>query len=109
MSAPSLSSYLSSSKSPATGTVVLDPTAEDAPATRTLRERPASLEGLTIALLDISKPRGDVFLDRLEHQLRQKGLSVSRYSKPTFTKPAPIDLRHEIAMHCDVVIEALAD
>jgi hypothetical protein len=29
--------------------------------------------------------------------------------KPTFTKPAPVDLRHEIAMQCDVVIEALAD
>ena len=35
--------------------------------------------------------------------------TVTRFAKPTFTKPAPIDLRHEIATTCDVVIEALAD
>ena len=29
--------------------------------------------------------------------------------KPTFTKPAPPDLRKEIAARCDAVIEALAD
>ena len=37
------------------------------------------------------------------------GASVQRYRKPTFTKPAPVDLRHEIATQCDLVIEALAD
>jgi hypothetical protein len=37
------------------------------------------------------------------------GADVRRYKKPTFTKPAPVDLRHEIATHCQVVIEALAD
>ena len=37
------------------------------------------------------------------------GAQVRRYKKPTFTKPAPIDLRHEISTKCDVVIEALAD
>ena len=36
-------------------------------------------------------------------------MRVERYAKPTFTKPAPIDLRHEIATQCDLVIEALAD
>lgn len=90
-------------------TVVLDPTAESAPATRPLRPRPARLEGLTVGLLDISKPRGDVFLDRLDARLRERGIRTARYIKPTFTKPAPIDLRQEIAMQCDVVIEALAD
>ena len=35
--------------------------------------------------------------------------SVRRYRKPTFAKPAPVDLRHEIATQCEVVIEALAD
>ena len=30
-------------------------------------------------------------------------------AKPTFTKPAPHDLRREIAARCDAVIEALAD
>ena len=38
-----------------------------------------------------------------------RGVEVMRYRKPTFTKPAPADLRHEIATRCDAVIEALAD
>jgi hypothetical protein len=87
----------------------LDPTAEQATATRERRSRPESLDGLTVGLLDISKPRGDVFLDRVAERLTERGWKVARYAKPTFTKPAPIDLRQEIAMHCDVVIEALAD
>jgi hypothetical protein len=89
--------------------VVLDPTSERAPAHRQRVARPTSLDGLTIGLLDISKARGDVFLDRLSSLLETRGLRVLRYTKPTFTKPAPIDLRHEIATQCDVVIEALAD
>ncbi len=89
--------------------VLLDPTSELAPASRTLNPRPASLDGLTVGLLDISKPRGDVLLDRLEQRLTADGVPVRRYSKPTFAKPAPVDLRHEIATHCEVVIEALAD
>ncbi len=32
-----------------------------------------------------------------------------RYKKPTFTKPAPLDLRQQIADSCGAVIEALAD
>ena len=90
-------------------TTVLDPTAELAPATRSRAPRPQGLDDLTIGLLDISKPRGNVFLDRVEEQLRRRGWQVRRYAKPTFTKPAPVDLRQEIAVHCDVVIEALAD
>ena len=62
-----------------------------------------------MALLDIRKPRGDVFLDELEALLRERGIEVLREAKPTFTKPAPVDLRREIAERCDAVIEALAD
>ncbi len=89
--------------------VLVDPTSERAPTARQLNPRPASLDGLTVALLDISKARGDVLLDRLEQRLTDDGVTVRRYAKPTFTKPAPIDLRHEIATQCEVVIEALAD
>ena len=89
--------------------VVLDPTSERAPASRQRLDRPKSLEGKRIGLLDISKARGDVFLDRLEERLRERGLEVERFRKPTFTKPAPADLRYEISTKCDVVIEALAD
>ena len=89
--------------------VLLDPTSERAPAARTLNPRPTTLDGLTVGLLDISKARGDVLLDRLEQRLVADGVTVRRYAKPTFAKPAPVDLRHEIATQCDVVIEALAD
>ena len=91
------------------GTLLLDPTSEVEPSGRSLVARRASLEGLTVGLLDISKPRGNVFLDRLEEHLGRRGAVVLRYVKPTFTKPAPVDLRHEIASQCDAVIEALAD
>ena len=69
----------------------------------------APFDGAIVGLLDISKPRGSVFLDRLETLLTARGLKVERFAKPTFTKPAPADLRHEIAAQCDMVIEALAD
>ncbi len=89
--------------------VILDPTAERTPAVREAVARPRSLDGLDLALLDISKARGDVFLDRLEELFGERGANVKRYSKPTFTKPAPIDLRREIARDCSAVVEALAD
>ena len=90
-------------------TTVLDPTGEQSPPTRARTARPESLAGLTVGLLDISKPRGNVFLDRVSERLTGLGATVKRYAKPTFTKPAPVDLRHEIATECDAVIEALAD
>ena len=89
--------------------LLLDPTSERTVLQRSLLPRPRSLHGKTIGLLDISKPRGDVFLDRIEQRLVELGATVRRYKKPTFTKPAPVDLRHEIATHCELVIEALAD
>ena len=89
--------------------VYVDPTSERAPAHRERIARPVSLDGLTIGLLDISKARGDVCLDRLDVRLRERGLHVERFRKPTFAKPAPLDLRHQIATTCNVVIEALAD
>ena len=89
--------------------MLLDPTSERTLATRVLLTRPATLAGKRVGLLDISKARGNVFLDRLQELFEAHGAHVRRYSKPTFTKPAPVDLRHEIATQCDVVIEALAD
>lgn len=89
--------------------VVLDPTGERSPTARQRVDRPAELAGRTVGLLDISKPRGDIFLNRLAALLEERGAVVRRYAKPTFTKPAPVDLRQEIATQCEVVIEALAD
>jgi hypothetical protein len=89
--------------------VVLDPTGERSPAARARLARLDALGGRTVGLLDISKARGDVFLDHVEARLRERGATVLRFRKPTFTKPAPIDLRQEIATRCDAVVEALAD
>ena len=90
--------------------VILDPTAERAPIGRHPARRPDTLPG-TIGLVDISKPRGDVFLDELERLISAShpDVEVVRFSKPTFTKPAPADLRAEVAERCNAVIQALAD
>jgi hypothetical protein len=88
---------------------LLDPTHERAPAMRARLPRLTSLAGVSVGLLDISKARGDVFLERLASRLATAGAEVRRYRKPTFTKPAPVDLRQQIAVECGAVIEALAD
>jgi len=92
-----------------TTNIVLDPTAGKAADSTVRAQRLSSLDGKTIGLLDISKPRGDIFLNRLAERLVERGATVTHYQKPTFAKPAPVDLRHEIATNCDAVIEALAD
>ncbi|MBC7500806.1 MAG: hypothetical protein H7315_09955 [Herminiimonas sp.] len=89
--------------------ILLDPTAERAPANRARMPRPASLQDLTVGLLDISKARGNVFLDRLAERLGERGILVKRYRKPTFTRVAPTVLKQQIAAECNIVIEGLAD
>jgi len=90
-------------------TVLLDPTSERNPTLRPRLPRPERLEGLTIGILDISKPRGDVFLDRIAELLGERDISVKRYMKPTMARPAPLALRQQIGTEVDVVIEGLAD
>lgn len=89
--------------------VLLDPTAGTAPAQRERLAPLPSLDGATIALLDIGKARGNIFLDRLDALMTERGLTVKRYAKPTNTKVAPIDVAQAIATECDVVVEALSD
>ncbi|MSQ67605.1 MAG: hypothetical protein EXR83_05355 [Gammaproteobacteria bacterium] len=89
--------------------VLLDPTGERDPVKRSPLAKPATLAGLTVGLLDISKARGDVFLDRLDEMFKAQGVATRRYKKPTFARPAPISLVQEIASQCDVVVEGLAD
>lgn len=72
--------------------------------------RLSSLSGRKIGLLDISKPGGNLFLDRLEAILRERyGVAeVMRARKPTFTKSAPAEVIEQLRS-VDAVIEALAD
>jgi hypothetical protein len=90
------------------GRTILDPTSELAPGHRPAAPRLRDLDGL-IGLVDISKPRGDVFLDRFYSLMSGRGLQGLRFTKPTHTRPAPPDLRHEITTQSMAVIQALAD
>jgi hypothetical protein len=89
---------------------LVNPMLENRPAAADPAPRLATLQGKRIALLDISKPGGRFFLDRVEQLLRERyGVAdVSRQAKPTFTKPAPAPLIHELRAF-DAVIEGLAD
>ena len=74
--------------------------------------RLGSVGGARIALLDISKGGGEVFLDRVDALLRERyGVSeVLRFRKPTFAKPAPEAVLTDIRKaQPQAVIEALAD
>ena len=90
--------------------VILDPTDERVPVERQLTPRTGEITG-NVALLDISKPRGNVLIDQLESRLKERlpKVTFTRYAKPTFTKPAPADIRKEIRQNNGFVIEALAD
>ncbi len=91
-------------------TIILDPTDERVPVERQITARTGDISGV-LGLLDIRKPRGNVLLDELQSLLtaRYPEVEIKRYEKPTFTKPAPNDLRLKISAECDFLVEALAD
>jgi hypothetical protein len=69
-----------------------------------------ALTGKRIGLLDISKPGGSFFLDRLEEILKQKygAVEILRARKPTYTKNAPPQVIEQLR-GLDAVVEGLAD
>jgi hypothetical protein len=73
-------------------------------------QRLSSLAGKKIGLLDISKPGGSFFLDRLEEILRTRYrvAEIVRARKPTYTKNAPAQIFEQLR-GLDAVIEGLAD
>ena len=89
---------------------ILDPTHELEAVRLPLAPRPAELYG-KVALLDINKPRGDKLLDRLEGLFRKNypGVEFQRYKKLSCSKLCQPELREQIAMECDLVVEGLAD
>jgi hypothetical protein len=76
----------------------------------TAAPRLKTLKGKTVAMLDISKPGGNIFLDRLEEILTERygAGRVIRVMKPTFAKPAPQEVLDQIR-GADAMVEALAD
>jgi hypothetical protein len=89
---------------------IVHPGNESVPKAATPPARLASLKGKKIGLLDISKPGGSFFLDRLEEILRSKhGVAeVLRARKPTFSKNAPLQIIEQLR-GTDAVVEGLAD
>ena len=86
-----------------------DPTSESQGTRRPRREPPPSLAGVTVALLDIGKMRGDEFIDRLETRFRERGVATRRYRKPTNTRVVPVELLQRIAAETRVAVVALSD
>ena len=90
--------------------VIVNPMNETPQTNVAAAPRLATLAGKTIGLLDISKPGGSVFLDRIERLLQERYAvaRVVRAAKPTFTKRAPGEVIEQLK-GVDAVIEALAD
>ncbi len=62
-----------------------------------------------MALLDITKRRGDEFLDRVEELLHGCGAETFRVVKEIFSKPAAPEIIRRIANRGDLAVEGLAD
>ena len=92
-----------------TATMLRDPTAEAAPTQRIRKAPPQSLDGKTVALLDIGKMRGDEFIDRLEELFAANSVKTRRYKKPTNTRTAPVETIQAIVNEADIVVIALSD
>ena len=88
---------------------LLDPTGEREAVSLPRMDRPVSLDGLTVGVLDISKVRGDVFIEEVATLLEGRGISVKRYRKPTVARTAPKKIEKAIVEEVDVGVEGLAD
>ncbi len=86
-----------------------DPTAETSPTRRARLAPPPSLDGKVVALMDIGKSGGAVFLDRLEDHFKSAGVATRRYRKPTNTKVAPAAVLQTIAAEAQLAVIALSD
>ena len=74
-----------------------------------LAPRPEDLSGARVALLDITKRRGDEFLDRVEELLVSRGAVTFRVVKEIFSKPAGPEIVRRISDRGDLAVEGLAD
>ena len=92
--------------------ILVNPMCEAAPAAAMAAPRLPSIAGRTLALVDISKPGGDIFLDRLGALLlgREGVAVVHRFKKPTFARIAPPPvLQALLAARADAAIGARVD
>jgi hypothetical protein len=90
---------------------IVDPAGSSAAAARNLAVRPGSLEGVTIALLDKSKPNARALLERLGGLVATQGgaRAVRVWSKPGSSIGAALSVLEEIASSSRVALTASAD
>lgn len=90
--------------------VTLDPTFEERPETSSLAPRLASLEGITLGLLDNNKKNVGHFLQFVAEELTERhGVGeIVRRRKQNMSAPAPEDVMLEL-IPCDAVISAIGD
>ena len=94
-----------------TGQIVYNPRGTVEAETRTLAARVPTLDGLRVGVLDNSKWNASTLLRHavglLEAQTALGG--VRHYTKPSFSRVAPVALLDQIARETDVVITAVGD
>ena len=90
---------------------IVDPIGSSAALDRTLAARPRTLAGMTIALLDNSKPNAGVLLERVGALLAARGgaRAVRAWSKPGSSTGATPAVLEEIAAAARVALTASAD
>ena len=91
---------------------LLDPTGDSERDTNTtLAPRPQSLKGLTVGLLDNTKPNGAVILRAVGRGLREKyGVrEVRMFSKSYFGTPVEESVVQQMLHNCDFAVAAIGD
>jgi hypothetical protein len=91
---------------------LLDPTGDSGRDTNTtLAPRPQSLRGLTVGLLDNSKPNGAVILRAVGRELQDKyGVREIRlFKKGYFGTPVEESVVNQMLHNCDFAVAAIGD
>jgi hypothetical protein len=92
---------------------LLDPTGEGDQGTDTAlaQPRPQSLAGLTVGLLENSKPNATVLLRAVGRELRDKyGVrEVRMFSKSYFGTPVEESVVQQMLNNCDFAVAAIGD
>ena len=91
---------------------LLDPTGDSGRDTNTsLAPRPQSLKGLTVGLLDNTKPNGAVILKAVGRELRDKyGVrEIRMFRKGYFGTPVEESVVNQMLHNCDFAVAAIGD
>ena len=90
---------------------LVHPAAEDQPVHYQLAPRLASLEGVTIGLIDNRKRHSDVFLARLQQLLteRYRVAGFQYYTKDGASVATPENVMADMTQNCDALVHAIAD